>query len=91
MEFEWDDKKAATNFQKHGITFLKASRVFHDLNRLELEETRFQEIRYKGIGMVDGRVLFIVYTHREHRIRLISARKANEKECTLYHKSTATS
>jgi hypothetical protein len=30
MEFEWDDRKAAYNLQKHGVAFSEASTVFYD-------------------------------------------------------------
>lgn len=36
---EWDDNKRASNFKKHGIDFLEASKVFDDPNRRE--EIRF--------------------------------------------------
>ena len=84
--FEWDDEKAALNFTKHGITFDTAAKVFSDPYLLEEydEEHSFDEDRWKVIGMVDD-VLFVIYTDRDEKIRLISAREATEQERRRYY------
>ena len=86
MQFEWDDEKAALNFKKHGVRFENAAKVFCDENRIELYDAEHSadEDRYNTIGMVDN-VLFVVYTERRNRVRLISARPANKKERSLYY------
>ena len=86
MQFEWDEKKAALNWKKHGVTFETAARVFDDENRIELYDSDHStgEDRYHTIGMVDY-ILFVVYTERKNRVRLISARPANRKERSLYY------
>lgn len=86
LEFEWDMDKAASNLKKHGVDFYKAARVFDDVNRREYydEEHSENEDRYHTIGMVD-KVLFVVYTERRNRIRIISARNANREERRLYY------
>ncbi len=89
MDFEWDAEKALINRQKHGVSFEVAVRVFLDQNRLELYDDIEDHIeeRWKTIGMVDPVVLVVVYTQRgseTQRIRIISARKANEKERKQY-------
>ena len=87
MEFEWDERKAAENLQKHGIDFLDAIPIFLDPYRLEGEDERkeYGELRLKTIGMVAGRLLVVVYTLRQERIRMISARKAERYERRKYH------
>lgn len=47
------------------------------------------EARYYTIGLIEGTVIvaFIVYTEREDKIRIISARQANKKEEKLYYDS----
>ncbi len=40
MQFEWDEEKAKTNLQKHKISFLAATAVFDDPNRIEEDSTR---------------------------------------------------
>ena len=79
-------EKAALNLKKHGVRFETAARVFCDENRIELFDSIHsdEEERYNTIGMVDN-ILFVVYTERKNRVRLISARPANRKERRLYY------
>ena len=86
MQFEWDEEKAALNLKKHGVRFETAARVFCDENRIELFDSIHsdEEERYNTIGRVDN-ILFVVYTERKNRVRLISARPANRKERRLYY------
>jgi uncharacterized DUF497 family protein len=87
MAFEWDDAKAAANLAKHGVSFPYATRVFLDPYRLEEQdpEERAGEIRYRLLGMVEERLLLVVYTYRRDTIRLISARRATRHEKAHYH------
>ena len=84
--FEWDSEKAKRNKIKHGIGFKLAARVFEDEERIELrdEEHSDDEDRWQVIGKVDD-ILFVVYTDREDRTRIISARKANKGERMIYY------
>ena len=84
-EFEWDEEKAKKNFQKHGVTFKTAENVFLDEIRLEMYDFihSINENRYITIGLA-GKVLFVVYTERKPKIRLISARVATVEERRLY-------
>ena len=84
--FEWDDEKAAINFRKHGINFKTAAKVFRDRYRIEKydEEHSIDEERWNVIGMVND-ILFVVYTERTNKTRLISARKAEPEERRRYY------
>lgn len=84
--FEWDEEKNKINFRKHNVDFLDAAKVFSDKNRIEwLDEYHSDdEDRYITIGRVDE-ILFVVYTEREERTRLISARLANKVERMKYY------
>ena len=84
--FEWDDKKAAINLQKHGVSFETAILVFQDEDRIELYDSAHSadEDRYNTIGLVED-VLFVVFTERKNRVRIISARPANRKERSMYY------
>lgn len=86
LKFEWDKEKAKLNLQKHGIPFETAAKVFLDKNRIEIfDQTHsIEEDRYITIGLA-GDVLFVVYTERNPKIRLISARLATAKERKLYY------
>ncbi len=86
MIFEWDEGKNQINIEKHKISFETAAHVFDDPMYIEMYdfEHSTDEDRYIAIGMV-GKVLFVVFTERREKIRLISARLATEKERRLYY------
>lgn len=83
---EWDEQKNRNNKKKHGISFEAAAYVFQDDNRIELydEAHSVEENRYMIIGKA-RRLMFVVYTMRDERYRIITARKANSKEMRLYY------
>lgn len=91
MTFEWDDEKEQINIKKHKLDFETAVYVFADENRLEIfdENHSLYEDRYITIGLINEVpvVIMVVYTEREQRIRIISARKATHKERRLYYES----
>lgn len=83
--FEGDPAKEARNIIKQRLDFRTASRVFLDPFLIEFEDDRAQaETRWNVIGVVDGRVLFVTYTERNDRIRIISARGAEPNERRRY-------
>jgi uncharacterized protein len=88
MDFAWDAQKAAENLRKHGVGFPEAIRIFHDPHRIEREDTHMP---YGEISLVSVRVLVGIYTPRADRIRIISARKANQRERRAYDTSKAPS
>lgn len=87
MEFEWDKEKARSNFEKHGVSFEEAMLAFFDENAVELfDETNSEdEIRYQIIGISNVRLIFVAYTARTEKIRIISARKANARQIRIYN------
>ncbi len=89
-DFEWDDDKAGANFAKHGIAFDAARGVFGDPFAVEFLDERqdYAEDRYAIIGMVEGRLLYVAYTMRGNRKRIISARGASSHEQRCYHEDT---
>ena len=88
MEIEWDNNKATSNLIKHKIDFEDAKNIFLDPNRLEREDKRgYDETRIQVIGIVNQVVLFVVYTQRNGRYRIISARRANKNERRQYYQS----
>jgi uncharacterized protein len=85
MQFEWDERKRASNLRRHGIDFVDAALAFASpmLARVDAR-IDYGEVRYRGIGVIAGREIAIVWTMRGDSIRLISARKANAKERAQY-------
>ena len=90
LSFDWDDDKAEENYAKHGVSFEFAKLVFNDPFAVEREDDRqdYGEERFVLIGMAREVVLFVVYTEREERIRLISARRATKLEREDYVKQS---
>lgn len=86
MKFEWDDGKSEACFRDRGFDFAYAAFAFGDPNRLIRQDTRhsYGEDRYRLTGHIDGRLFVLVYTPRKDVIRIISARKANQREVSQY-------
>jgi len=86
MEFEWDERKRKANIRKHGFDFRDAWRVF-ELPMLVAPDDRhdYGEDRWVGIGMLNTRVVVLVFTERgEDTIRIISMMKAVTHERIRY-------
>ena len=87
-EIEFDPEKASINFQEHKIRFETAALVFSDPLRIERRDDSEGNItgeeRWQTLGMVK-KVLFVVYTERGEKTRIISARTANKAEKRSYH------
>ena len=87
MKFEWDEAKAESNFRAHGVSFELAKTVFDDAFAVDRIDDRedYAEYRFFVIGMSERQVLlFVAYTEREDRIRIISARRATKHEQDFY-------
>jgi uncharacterized DUF497 family protein len=86
MEIEFDPNKASSNLIKHGISFEESSTALLDPLALVQEDPDAEgENRWVLIGMSNqARLLTVVYTLRNERIRLISARKATKTEAKNY-------
>jgi hypothetical protein len=88
IRFEWDDKKAAANLKKHQVSFDLAITVFDDPSALIAPDEKHSKVENREwiIGLSDKGVLVVIFTKRMsgHVYRLISARKANRKERSLY-------
>ena len=87
--FQWDKGNVDKSYQKHGITTNEAEEVFLDEDILLLEDIKHseQEQRFEIIGkIIKGSMLFVVFTVRKNKIRIISARLANKKERRQYEK-----
>lgn len=90
MRFEWDENKNIKNYEKHGVSFEIASKVFDDpLIVYILERIVDGEERWQAFGKVaDLPLLVVVHTYRdsngEEIIRIISARYATSHERRHY-------
>lgn len=86
MEFEWDVGKSEACYVERGFDFAYAARAFFDPGRLIRVDRRFPygEERFQLLGRIEQRVFVVVYTPRLRVIRIISARKANQREVKHY-------
>jgi uncharacterized protein len=87
VRFEWNPEKAAENLRKHKISFAEASEVFDDPNEIDGFDSEHSEDeeRFWIIGFSSRRLLFVVFCERgAEAIRLISARRANQREKEIY-------
>lgn len=87
--FEWDKGNVDKSFDKHGITPNEAEEIFIDENLWLQDDVNHsqREERFTAIGKTtQNNMLFIAFTVRGTKIRIISARRANIKERREYEK-----
>ncbi len=88
VDFEWDQDKATSNYQKHGITFEEAAEVFFDPFHRIGDASVDEEQRDFIIGYtISQRLLLVVYLERKERVRLVSARQATRIERKTYEEA----
>ncbi len=86
LEFEWDKGNIGKN-KKHNVEDNEAEEVFFDENKKAFKDHLHsgKEERFRIIGRTkNARVLFVVFTIRKGRARIISVRDINKKEVDLY-------
>jgi uncharacterized DUF497 family protein len=84
-DYEWDDAKRATNLAKHGLDFVEV--VGFDLLAAVIVEDRrrnYGEARFRAYLRIDGSGRALSFTWRGDRIRVISLRRAREREMRRY-------
>jgi uncharacterized DUF497 family protein len=89
LRFEWDDRKAAANAKKHGVSFEEAKSVFVDERAKLIDDPDHSEDedRFVLLGLSSVlRLLLVCHCYRSESrvIRIISARKASAKESRSY-------
>ena len=83
FKFEWDARKARTNFRKHGVTFEEARTVFLDPFAAFFDDPDHSKDEARELVVGDsnrGRLLFVSFTERDGKVRIISARAATRVE-----------
>ena len=87
LEFEWDKDKAKRNIKKHGVSFDEAMTVFADPLSLTIHDPEHSDVedRYVILGESSRRrLLVVVFTDRNDRIRIITASAATGQERKNY-------
>ncbi len=87
--FEWDEGNKEKNFRKHGITNKECEEVLDNepiLISLDKAHSSDEEMRYQVLGKTDpGKKLFLSFTIRNNKIRIISARDMSKTERRIYN------
>ena len=87
--FEWDNWNTDKIYHKHKVEPFECEEVFFDENKVILTDVFHsgKEERYILLGTTkENRLLFVVFTVRVNKVRIISARDINKKERHLYEK-----
>lgn len=91
FEFEWDKGNIGKN-KKHEVEDKEVEEIFFDENKVTFPDvihSTENEERLRIIGKTKkGKLLFVVFTKRSKKIRIISARRINRKEVPLYEEIT---
>ena len=87
--FAWDEEKAASNLEKHGVAFEEAATAFGDPLSLTVADPDHSdnEDRFILLGETAlGRLVVVAHSERGDKIRIISARLATKRERKDYEK-----
>ena len=86
LQLTWDQAKRHSNYSKHGLDFVHAGEVLQSIYCLNLLVQMKMEERIISYAYAMNYlcVLTLVHTHRYDQIRIISFRKANQKEADFY-------
>ncbi len=85
--FEWDKGNISKNWGKHRVSYIECEEVFFNNPFVVQNDVTHSstEARYYSLGSTDReRLLFIVFTVRKNKIRVISARDMIRKERIMY-------
>jgi uncharacterized DUF497 family protein len=85
MEFTWSETKRTANLKAHGLDFIDVPRVFESVT-YTFEDDRFSygEQRFVTLGLLAGVPVSIVHTETNHEIRILSFRKATNRETNIF-------
>jgi len=85
MWYEWDDGKNQANIEKHGIAFERVSDFCWDTAFAFLDDRKDDgEARWIALGAINTRLHMLIFTRSLEALRVISPRKANDREGVLY-------
>ncbi|WP_084367867.1 BrnT family toxin [Rhizobium sp. RU36D] len=81
MELEWDEEKRQRNLRERGLDFADATRFDMESSVTRIDDRNdYGERRFVSLGPLDGRLHVLCWTQRGDRLRIISLRKANDRE-----------
>ncbi len=89
--FDWDSGNSDKNWVRHQVTQGECEQVFFNEPIIVITDEKHSqsENRWYLLGITDsGRFLFVVFTKRLNKIRIISARDMNKKERSYYNEQS---
>ena len=90
LYFEWDEEKAKTNLNKHGVSFEMAAKVFFDQNRIEIYDdahSHGDEDRFITIGMAGESFICSLHgTPAEYPVDIRTSGKRKREEAVLWYR-----
>ncbi|MBI2119306.1 MAG: BrnT family toxin [Elusimicrobia bacterium] len=89
FEFDWDFGNIGKN-KKYHVTDSESEEVFSDENKITFRDVLHSsnEVRFILIGQTkQERLLYVIFTLRSNKLRIISARDINKKERIIYEKN----
>ena len=90
--FEWDEGNLTKNWDRHQVSSAECEEAFLNVPLLLADDSKHPagEARHYVLGQTNGgRLLFIAFTVRDSRIRVISARPMSGKERQIYDQATS--
>ena len=91
MEVSYDPAKNKHNLAIRGLSFNKVVEFEFETAVFTIDTRRdYGEIRHRALGLLGGRVHALVFVETQNGIRVISFRKANNREVNLYEEATQT-
>ena len=85
MEVTFDPAKDASNIEKHGVSLVEAAEFEWDEAITWADQRHdYDENRMIGLGYIRDRLFNVVFVDRGETYRIISLRKANQREVKRY-------
>ena len=90
IAFQWDDGNIIKNFEKHRVSVQEAEEVFSNEPFVTVEDIKHSttaEKRFQALGQTKtSRKLFVAFTVRDRKIRVISIRDMKKNERIAYER-----
>lgn len=85
MKISFDPAKRDRTLAERGLDFADAAQILEGPN-FTIEDDRYDypEVRYRTYGLVNDRLVIVIWTPMEDGMRVISMRKCNEREQKAY-------
>jgi uncharacterized DUF497 family protein len=88
MEITFDSEKDRKNRAKHGVSLADAAMFEWDSFKYDVDSRRdYGEPRWRGYAFIEDRLYAVAFTFRDESIRIISLRKANNREMDDYEQA----